>query len=398
MANPSRKLVAVSLNKASKAPLLHQVEELYVYGVLSQLARFTAVQYKDLATVADRIILDARLSYDEILEKLKQICQTTRTHYLFTGVIAPSISDGTHISEIKVTFRLYAAKEHRYIVDEVLALSLNQLQQPASPDNPIAAIPVAELNGLINMTADHFARAIFGNDPNNRVGTAPFSNSLKAMQLVLGAHQVSSNAEKLALYTAALQEDAQLETAYYHLARIYRAEGDYEKSVVNYRKTLEVGQSANRNRAILSTEAGIACALLGKPDYALQWWVKAIEYEPTYINPYFNIANVYEDRDDYTNAEKFFLKAQQLAPDDFRTCFNLARIYSKMGAWEKALTQYRYQLQTEDADPWCHSDVATCYLHLGDSENARVHLQKTVQLDPEGEAGQYAQLILVGLG
>lgn len=394
----SPKLVAIGLSKASKNPLLQQFEELYIYGVLSQLARYTEVQYKDMATLADRISLDARMSYDEMLQKLKQICQSTRTHYLFTGALSPSLGTGPNITNIKITFRLYEAEGNRYVVDEVTTLDLNTAAEAESPDNPAAMIPVGDLNRLINETAARFAKAIFEEDPANQVGNAPVSVSLKAMQLVLGAHQVSSSAEKLALYTAALQEDPGLETAYYHLARIYRNENDYEKAVVNYRKTLEISQGSKRNKSILATDAGIACALLGKPDYALQWWIKAIEYDPTYINPYFNIANIYEDRDDYAKAEQYFMQAQRLAPDDFRTCFNLARIYSKTGAWEKALTQYRFQLQTEDTDPWCHSDVATCYLNLGDTESARQHLERTVALDPEGEAGQYAQLILGGLG
>ena len=45
-------------------------------------------------------------------------------------------------------------------------------------------------------------------------------------------------------------------------------------------------------------------------------------------------------------------------------------------------------------DPWVHSDVATCYLQMGDTDNAIYHLKQTVALDATGEAGQYAELVL----
>ena len=54
------------------------------------------------------------------------------------------------------------------------------------------------------------------------------------------------------------------------------------------------------------------------------------------------MANTYEDQENYPAAEEYFLRAQELAPYDFRTFLNLARIYSKMGQWDKALNQYQF--------------------------------------------------------
>ncbi len=386
------KLVAVGFQKNTASALLQQFEELYIYGVLSQLSRFTELQYKDVATISDKTVLDAKLTYDAGLSRLQQVCQSSRTNYAFTGVLSHSSGNGPTLGEVKITFRLYEARGNRYIVDEVATLRTDAEGDPQS-----LYLHAPELNRLINVTTNHFIQAVFGEDPENQMGMAPFSTSIKAMQLVLKAHQSNLSAEKIRLYEAAIQEDPQLETAFYHLARIYKSESQYEKAVIHYRDTLKISHGAVRHKAIYATDAGIICALMGRHDYALQWWLRAIEYDPAYINPYFNIANIYEDQDNYEASEQYFVKAQQLAPDDFRTFFNLARLYSKMGRWENALTQYHLQLRTEDGDPWCHSDVATCYLNLGDMHNAKQHLEKTVALDPEGEAGQYAQLILSGL-
>jgi tetratricopeptide (TPR) repeat protein len=396
MSSRTLKLVAIGLYKPSVSGLTLHCEELYLYGVLSQLARFNEIQYKDFATLADKIEPDwmnpdLMKPLSDPSPKLRQICQSARTQFLFTGTLAQSEAIK---SQVEIRFQLYEAKTNRFLINQTttLALDTENLGEGGDPQ-----IPVAELNQVINKTVSLFMRALYPEDTSESHSLAPFSASLSAMKLALKAHRSQDSAEKIALYESAIREDPQMETNYYQLARIFKNEYQLEKSVVFYREALKISQACPRNKATFATEAGIACALLGRNDLALQWWERAIQYDPTYINPCFNIANTLEDQEDYAGAEQYFLKAKSLAPNDFRTFLSLARIYSKMGVWDKALSQYQYQLASEEGDPWCHSDMATCYLNLGDLPNAKRHLEKTVALDPNGEAGEYAQLILSGL-
>lgn len=392
MQSQPMKVVAVRFQQAALTPPLQQLEELYSYGVLLQLNRLGEFQYRDLATLSDKVALDPNASIPE-LQQCRQICQSTRSQALFTGAIRSGSKEGKPSPELHINFRLFESASNRYVVDEWVRL----LSPPATMMEEMGLpISVEDLNRLINQTVMQCLKALLKDTVLPQMEWTPLSHSLPALQALLKAHKTSIVLEKITLYEQALREDPSLETAYTHLAKIYKSETDYEKSVVCYREALKISHSTTRNKAVYATEGGIACALLGKTELALQWWLRAIEYDPSFINPYFNIANTYEDLEDYTLAEKYFLQAQRLAPDDFRTFFNLARIYSKLGYWEKALSQYRYQLQSENDDPWCHSDMATCYLNLGDIPNAKQHLEKTVSLDPEGEAGQYAQLILAG--
>jgi Tfp pilus assembly protein PilF len=390
MSSQTLKLVAIGFQKKNPSAAVLHCEELYIYGVLSQLARFADIQYKNLQ---EQIDLTMETAVSDLRPRLRQICQSQRAHFLFTGAIVQS---ETIKSDLNIHFQLYDATQHEFSVHESTRLGLD-IENMGDGDAP--QIPVEALNQVINETVAALLKVIFpGSLPLDPAKLAPMSTSLPAMKLVLKAHRTHNAAEKIALYEGSIREDIQMETSYYHLARIYRNEYELEKSVLFYREALKISQACPRNKATYATEAGISCALLGRSDLAQQWWERAIQYDATYINPYFNIANTYEDQDNYPAAEQYFLKAQELAPDDFRTFLNLARIYSKMGIWDKAIHQYQYQLASEDQDPWCHSDLATCYLNLGDLPNAKHHLEKTVQLDPEGEAGQYAQLILSGLG
>ncbi len=394
MSAQAPKLTTVGfLKRPANSVLLLQCEMLFAYGVMSQLARFTATHYRDLSTLDDKITLTNELDEPDTFKRLAQVCKSQRTQYAFTGSILPAPPPQ---SAFEINYRLYEARTNQYLIGQKLFLPLTTQQAEHPSGLPYTA---DELNLVINQTVSQLAQALFGENPALAADKlAPFSTSMHSMQLMLQAHQSFLPAEKIELYETATHEDIRLESAYFHLARIYKNESLFEKSVLYYRETLKCSTAAPRNKSIYATEAGIACALLGRPDLALQWWKHAVSYDPTFLNPYFNIANTYEDQDHFAEAEAYFLKAQALAPDDFRTFFNLARIYSKMGAWDKALQQYRKQLRTEDADPWCHSDVATCYLNLGDLQNAKTHLQKTVNLDPGGEAGEYAQLILSSLG
>jgi tetratricopeptide (TPR) repeat protein len=392
MLSQSSKILAIRFQQPQFSALLQQVEELYIYGVLIQMTRYGVLYYRDFATLSEKIDPEPGLSYAETLQVWQQFCQSTRTQLLFTGMIQ-LLEDVGRPPELKINYKLYAEAEQRILVDETVRFFAHS----GGGEEGNLSISLDDLCTLINQTAFQFLQAIFGEEAFPAMAWAPFSQSMKAVQLLLKAHKTSIALEKISLYEQALKEDPTLETAYTHLARIYKNEGEYEKSVLCYREALKFAKCAVRNKAIYATEGGISCALLGRLELAQQWWLRALEYDADYIIPYFNLANTYEDLENYELSEKYFLEAQRIAPEDFRTFFNLARIYSKMGQWEKALRQYGYQLQSgEESDPWCHSDVATCYLNLGDVENAKQHLQQTITLDPEGEAGQYAQFILMG--
>lgn len=387
----SPKLLALGFLKPQFDSSLDAVEALLTFCVLSQMGRYMEIQSKDLSLSTDRGGLEARQSEKEILERLNRVAVAHRVRYVWIGQLSYALQGQDPQGHIKIDYWLYDSESSQILLKENALLPRQEMTE-----HQHLPVETTSFNQVVNQITAHCVGPIGGQEL--RVEEmADLSTSLTAMHWAMRAYHAIRHEEKMTFYENALKADSSMEVAYSNLARLLKNEQQYEKSVICYREALKHARGIPRNRGVYATEAGIACALLGRSELAEQWWRKAIDYDPDYLNPYFNLANIYEDQNQLREAEHYFLKAQQLAPDDFRTYLNLARLYSKLGEWEKALWQYRRQLETDSEDPWCHSDVATCYLNLGDVENARQHLKRTVSLDPNGEAGQYAQLILEGM-
>jgi len=149
-----------------------------------------------------------------------------------------------------------------------------------------------------------------------------------------------------------------------------------------------------RQRAECLTETGTCYALIDSIQKAAECWKNAILEDPYFVSPYLHLAHAYEEDGNLDEAEYFFRQAEQVAPQDNRVYFNLARLYSKQERWAEAISQYQYQLMLEPDNAWIYSDLANCELQQGNVQKAKVYLLKTLELDSEGEAGRCAQLIL----
>jgi tetratricopeptide (TPR) repeat protein len=262
------------------------------------------------------------------------------------------------------------------------------------------ALPINELNQVLNWLCFYVVLAVYPKTASAILGelaSHQVASSYQALHQLVKAEKAKTSAEKILGFEMATQLDPNLEVAYIKLGKIFKNKRQYQKAISAYENALGVSTAADRVKATYAIEMGICFALLGEPRQAIQSWQNAIAFNPTSLNPYMNIAHTYEELDDLEQAEVFFRKAQLLSPGDSRLYYNLARIFSKKNEWTKALAQYQLQLVIDRQDPWCHSNIATCYLQLGDEANARKHLEKTAILDASGEAGQYANLILTGL-
>ena len=110
--------------------------------------------------------------------------------------------------------------------------------------------------------------------------------------------------------------------ALYAYALICQEKGDYNESIEMYFKILEIDKyrEAYFNLGFIHQE------YLKVYDVAIEYYTKAIEVEPKYVDAYYNRALCYEQLDDLKNAEKDLRFALQLSPQYTYAALALERV------------------------------------------------------------------------
>ncbi len=76
----------------------------------------------------------------------------------------------------------------------------------------------------------------------------------------------------------------------------------------------------------------------GQVDSAIDEFTKAVEFAPASAFPLRALANVYEDRQEWSKAQSFYERALELEPDSVVANMNLARMFKEIGDLKLAKT------------------------------------------------------------
>jgi tetratricopeptide (TPR) repeat protein len=388
------KIVVLAFRSFDLEPKEDGFEEAFVFGLLQKIGLFTSLQVKDLATKKGAHSIPPGLSETQFRQEVQKMATANRSRYVLCGNTVTQQKEANAHKAIR--FRLYDTHEERLVIDDTFLMPLSfRVDTPSEG----ALISMKSLNEAMNWGLFHVLTTVLPYEAGSLISesaTHQFTDNFQAFQRLIQAEKNTSDMQgKIDLYEHVLAMDPNFELAYFNIAKLYKSVREYRQCVTSYSKAYQVSTSSDTVKALYCLEAGIGCALLGHQPQAFQWWLKSIALNPTLLNPYLNIAHIYEEIQHYDQAEAFFRKAYLLAPDDSRNCYNLARIYSKQGQMEKSLEYYQKQLVYSPEDPWCHSNIATTMLQLDMSDKALHHLERTAELDPEGEAGEYAKLVLM---
>lgn len=389
------KLLILPLHAGNSGQPFIDFQRLFLFGLMVKLNLFTGLICKNSFLKEDINHFEAKLSAEQKIQGLYQFCQNSRTRYLLTGAVVPRMSGLQQtLKTLRINLRLYDSHDNRYLFD--VTYDLAHFDPNANTLQTFQA-NMGTLNTLQNWASSLITNTIYNVSSLQMtpyIARHQLATDKETLKYLIQAENAADYASRIRLYEQAIKTNATLEYGYVSLGKIFRLAQNYQNSILYYQKAFEVSQCPNSTKGFYATEIGIAYALLGHHDAATQWWLRAIELAPTYINPYMNMGMTFEEMGNHDGAEAYFQKAQAIDPNDIRSYINLSRIYSKSGQWDKALKQYLGQLSREPNDPWCHNDLGNCYLQLGDIKSAMGHFEKTASLDPQGEAGQFAKLLL----
>lgn len=173
-------------------------------------------------------------------------------------------------------------------------------------------------------------------------------------------------------------------------------EGNLDDAIRLYREALE------NDPGFAAARAGLAIALLSQFDQkreasllssATEEAQQALGLDPNLPEALIAYGMVHAESGNSIEARDAFTKAMELAPGDDSACRNLAEMYSLLGRNQEAEAMYKQAVALRPSFWRNHYALGTFeWQYAGDLDAARSHLQKAVELHPDG----YAPLVMMG--
>ena len=112
----------------------------------------------------------------------------------------------------------------------------------------------------------------------------------------------------------------------------YSEKGEYEKAIVEYKKSLEIDPNSSATHYNL----GITYRRLGQFENAIDSYKKALQIDPRDEDAWVGLGNAYSSLRKYQDALSCYLKALEICPDDALAYYNLGLCYYALGQNKKA--------------------------------------------------------------
>ena len=129
-------------------------------------------------------------------------------------------------------------------------------------------------------------------------------------------------------------------------------------------------------------------------DKAMQYYLKAIELDPTYEPAYTGIGGIYYENGDYKSEVAFYEKAYSLAANDYEVISDLASAYEDVGRYGDAIRMYRKAIEFKPDDKDSMFELAFLSILTGDLETARKILRSLTKLN-QGTGKEIEELLRI---
>jgi len=103
----------------------------------------------------------------------------------------------------------------------------------------------------------------------------------------------------------------------------------------------------------------------------------------------FQKAFEFSEKQDFQNAEKYYLKALKEDPNFIEVYDNLGRIYRRIGKYDKAISNYKKSLELYPKGIMAHQNIAVVYGIKKEYENAINEYTEIIKLSPDNPEGYF---------
>lgn len=330
---------------------------------------------------------------------LIEIAQMHKARFLLTGHVTV-IENPQKVGEIlgvKVQVLLHDAATQKWALNHVLDLTYFEPHRNHIDDFSPVSWVLEELMRSISLHLIAFMNPENSYLKMSAVATFRLDTHYEALIPFAQVERLETASKRAEAYLELAEMYPQNALIHLLLGRQLKLNRKYVEAAKALAKAVSSPFFPQQMRGNILNELGSCVALSGDREYAIDHWINAIEADPTHVLAYMNITHAYEEMGQEKKAEYYLKQVLNYSPGDTRVYHALARLYSCQDKWEKALDQYKLQLLLEPSDPWCHNNIATCSLQQKNIDVAKKHFERARKLDPDGEAGQYAKLVLAGM-
>lgn len=175
---------------------------------------------------------------------------------------------------------------------------------------------------------------------------------------------------------------------FYNLGRIYKANGEYDLAVDNYKQAIVLNPFEDKYSKAIKAIAQ-EMAKNGDTEYrrqefdaAIENYLKAISYVPEYTTALFKIARTYFKLKDYENTKLYLEKNLSVDPNQEQSEKMLGDIYKGMGDLENAIHHYNLAISINGNYYKAYYSLGTALLKTGELEDARIALNQVIMIEP----------------
>lgn len=146
---------------------------------------------------------------------------------------------------------------------------------------------------------------------------------------------------------------------------------------IEFRKPLAIGITA----VLLVLFGAKAFTYQNVFENRISFWTHSTEMYPDKSRAYSDLGIVYYDEGDFKTAEKHFLKAYEVNPEDPYANFNLGKVYVQLNQKEKSLEHYKKAIAA-DLNPKWHVDIGVAYIRMKMYDEAIASFTKALKVYP----------------
>ncbi len=183
------------------------------------------------------------------------------------------------------------------------------------------------------------------------------------------------------LWQDVLQKYPNTSTAYYNLGVDRYSKGSIMEAENYFKKAIEI------NPAYINAHNNLAIVYGDKRqwDLAIIEYKKIVEINPKDASGHFNLGNVYIEVQDFSQAIKEFELAQELDPQNPQIFFGLGNIYGRGGNLDKAEEYLKKGLLLDSNSAQAHHNLGNVYYGKNQLAEAFLEYRKALALNPSME-------------